>query len=187
MSPERTCAACREQENRDVLVRLVAHPETGRVVVDLAGRLPGRGVWLHARRGCLDRVVRQPGRLQVLRDGPVDASSLAVDFPAAILRAALDALSLAAASGALIGGFDLLSGALRRGEVACLVLASDASERTTSEIRSAADGIPAITLPLDRTALGARIGKGPRAALGVRPTRSTAGLLVLLRRLGELG
>ena len=72
----RTCIACRQQGEREHLVRLVAGP-TGEVLVDLKARLPGRGAWVHATRGCLEQASRR-GRLgRALRTevDPVDLLS----------------------------------------------------------------------------------------------------------------
>ena len=48
--PQRTCVGCREVIAKRVLIRLVRTP--GGVQVDLTGKLPGRGAYLHDRRSC---------------------------------------------------------------------------------------------------------------------------------------
>ena len=106
----------------------------------------------------------------------------------AVSSAAQDGLSMAAAAGALVSGRDRLTRALRDGKVEMVVVAHDASERTVDEYRGAArTGIDVVMLPLDTAALGARVGKGPRAALGVRPISASTHLLRQLRRLRDLG
>jgi len=56
---ERTCAGCRTRDARDELLRFVHVPDfTPSLVADLAGRLGGRGVWVHPRTACLRRAVR---------------------------------------------------------------------------------------------------------------------------------
>ena len=55
MEPVRTCLGCRQRAPRSSLVRLVARD--GRVVVDAAARLPGRGAWLHPATACLETAI----------------------------------------------------------------------------------------------------------------------------------
>ena len=48
--PQRTCVACRQVQDKQTLIRLVAHP-TG-VAVDPGATRAGRGAYLHARAAC---------------------------------------------------------------------------------------------------------------------------------------
>lgn len=185
---ERTCVACRDEADRDDLVRLVVDPE-GRLVVDYRARLPGRGAWVHPRRECVAEAVLHPGRLaKALHVDAVDASTLEVDLRSAVLRAAADGLSLAAAGGALLGGHDVLTRALESRQVAEIALASDAAERTERDLRRVAtEAVPFTVLSLDRDALGARVGRSPLAAVGVLAEGASVHLRRQLRRLRDLG
>lgn len=49
--PQRTCIACRAEQGKRSLVRIVRTPE-GRVAVDETGRANGRGAYLHPSRAC---------------------------------------------------------------------------------------------------------------------------------------
>lgn len=51
--PQRTCVGCREVQGKRSLIRLVRTPSG--VVVDLEGRVPGRGAYLHDRRSCWEK------------------------------------------------------------------------------------------------------------------------------------
>lgn len=53
----RTCVGCRRRAHRSDLVRLVVDRQAAvpTVVVDPRAVMPGRGVWLHQQRDCLDR------------------------------------------------------------------------------------------------------------------------------------
>jgi uncharacterized protein len=192
MAPQRTCVACRETTEADDLVRLVLHPVEERVLVDLPGKLPGRGAWVHARRACVERLDRAPERLvRPLRTRPpvrFADGSLDATLRARILQAARDGLSLASASGSLVSGQERLAQALRGGAVRWVATASDASPRTLDALRAAAPPeVCFVELDLDRVALGDRIGRGVRAAVGVRSTRGAAHLRLQLRRLADLG
>src|SRR5229473_1763845 len=54
----RLCIATRQVRPVGELIRFVAGPD-GAVVPDLKRRLPGRGVWVTARRGAVEEAVRR--------------------------------------------------------------------------------------------------------------------------------
>jgi uncharacterized protein len=71
----RTCVGCRQRGAASELARIVAQrDDRGAVLVlDLEGRLPGRGAHLHPSVECLDRALRTRGFVRALRlTGPVD-------------------------------------------------------------------------------------------------------------------
>ena len=49
--PQRTCIACRAEQGKRTLIRIVRTPE-GRVAVDETGRANGRGAYLHPTQAC---------------------------------------------------------------------------------------------------------------------------------------
>ena len=194
--PQRTCVACREHDAPDAMVRLVRHPVTGAIVPDLAGKLPGRGAWVHPRAACVADLVKRRGKLGRALQGPVDASTLPDVLREALVRAASDGISMAAASGSLLGGHDRLVQGLHSGAIRMVIVASDVSPRTLASLeRAATEAVEGtdepraifVTLPLTRDELGQRTGRGSRAALGVRSTRGSAFLRRQLRRLRDLG
>jgi predicted RNA-binding protein YlxR (DUF448 family) len=65
--PLRTCAGCRATVPRSTLLRIVRPPE-GSVEVDLAGRLPGRGAYVHPVADCIAAAVPR-GIARALRTG----------------------------------------------------------------------------------------------------------------------
>ena len=79
------CAGCRGREDKTTLLRIVARDGVG--VVDSAQTEPGRGVYLHTSRDCLDRAVKRRSIGRSLRaeiDGPRTAE---------VIRVQLDALT----------------------------------------------------------------------------------------------
>ncbi len=185
--PQRTCIACRTQDDRAELLRLVLDPD-GNVAIDLRAKLPGRGAWVHARADCLDRVQREPKTLGRALRAEVYTPELAVKVRSLLRAAVLDGLSLAAAGGGLVGGADLLEAALREGRVLEVVVASDAAERTVRHLRDAAPEVPTTVVDgLTRDVLGARIGRRSLAAVGVADVPAARHLLRTLRRLRDAG
>lgn len=49
--PQRTCIACRLEEGKRALIRIVRTPDN-RIVVDPTGKANGRGAYLHPYRAC---------------------------------------------------------------------------------------------------------------------------------------
>ncbi|HEY4226537.1 MAG TPA: YlxR family protein [Pseudolysinimonas sp.] len=74
MEPVRTCLGCRQRAPRSSLVRVVARD--GRVVVDAAARLPGRGAWVHPARACLETAVSRKAFGRALRASITDLTSV---------------------------------------------------------------------------------------------------------------
>ncbi len=54
--PQRTCVGCREVLPKRTLIRIVRGAEG--VGVDVTGKAPGRGAYLHDRRACWEAGVR---------------------------------------------------------------------------------------------------------------------------------
>ncbi|MCA9567102.1 MAG: DUF448 domain-containing protein, partial [Myxococcales bacterium] len=183
--PIRTCVVCRERVDPDDLVRLALSPE-GHAVVDFRGKLPGRGAWSHP--GCLAELEQKPGMLKRSLKIVPPAGPWVADYRAAVERALLDGISQAAAAGALVGGHERLKLAMVDDEVTWVLLASDIAEGTEKKLRAAAlERVRFQRVPIASADLGDRVGKGPRAAVGVRPSRATAHLVRQLRRLASLG
>lgn len=67
--PVRTCVACRQEAVKHLLLRLVAGASGG-VVLDRAGRLPGRGAYLHPQPGCVDLARRRRALERALKSAP---------------------------------------------------------------------------------------------------------------------
>jgi predicted RNA-binding protein YlxR (DUF448 family) len=185
--PVRTCVACRVDGPPDGLIRLVAHPDTGEIVVDVPGRLPGRGAWVHPARACVEKVERQGGRLGHALRATVSTDGLGAQIRARVHDAVLDGLSLAAASGSLIGGHDRLREALEKREIAIVAVAVGASPRTLASLREVAGEVPFVPIDLGADALGERLGRGSRAAVGILRTRGAAHALRWLPVLAALG
>ncbi len=194
----RTCIACRTSGSPDDLIRLVRSPQDS-VVVDLAGKLPGRGAWVHCSRQCVGRV---DGRTLSRSLGTTagDGVALHADIEAAIVRALRAGMSMAAAGGAVVGGHQRVLRAIRDGTVRYVVIAEDASERTIRDLKresraTSASGqegeepvvqpgtVSFVDLPIGKEELGRLCGKGERAAVAVFGSRASGHLLNQLRRL----
>ncbi|HEY7756362.1 MAG TPA: YlxR family protein [Actinomycetota bacterium] len=66
--PERTCVGCRVKAPKATLLRIARRPD-GSVVVDPAGRAPGRGAYVHRGSACVDAALARGALWRVLRTG----------------------------------------------------------------------------------------------------------------------
>lgn len=185
---ERSCIACREVTEPSELIRLVVHPVWQRVVPDLAEKLPGRGAHVHPTRACIEQLQNNPGQIQnALRtDSQVgDLLELTRDL---MTKRVVDGLSVLAASGGVIGGFEQICEAMVKRQVAALVFASNISDRTRTALMEKNNGhIFVFEIPLTSAELGFKVGKGSRAALAIPFGKRGRPFINQLRRRHKLG
>jgi predicted RNA-binding protein YlxR (DUF448 family) len=125
--PERRCVVTGETQPRHGLIRFVVGPD-GLVVPDLAGKLPGRGIWVTAERAVMDTAARsafsRAARAPVAV--PSDLSDL---IEAALAKRVVELVSLARKGGGAVCGFEKVKGWLADGKAKVLLQASDGSDR----------------------------------------------------------
>ena len=155
--PERRCIYTRQTSPRELLIRFVISPD-GMVVPDLQERLPGRGLWLTAsgdilKRACAENTFSRAARRNVMV--PADLP----DRLAALMNSrCLDLIGLARRSGAAIAGFEKVRVALRSGDVALLITASDGADDGREKLARRATGIETLSL-WTASQLGAPFGR----------------------------
>jgi predicted RNA-binding protein YlxR (DUF448 family) len=140
-------AAERERERRDLvtgevmpeerLVRFVAGPG-GVVVPDVARKLPGRGLWVEARRESVDLAARKGGFSRAAKAKLTAPADLADQVDRLLAARLLSGLGLARRAGDLILGFEKAAAAIEAGKVAWMVEASDGSADGRRKLRQSA-------------------------------------------------
>jgi len=155
--PLRRCVATGASLPPERLVRFVVGPD-GTIVPDVAGRLPGRGLWVtpdpDAIARALDRklfaraakrpVIAPPGA-----DGtPLDGAGLAALTGRLLIRRAIEQVMLARRAGTAIAGFDAVRIWLQRegalasaSRPALLVTAADAAPHGRDRLARLAAGV----------------------------------------------
>src|SRR5262249_55092720 len=134
---QRLCVVTREVKPIDEMIRFVVGPDR-MVVPDLKRKLPGRGVWVTARRDLVAAAVKQ----RVFAGGLRAEAKAAPDLPDTVddllERSVLDALAIARKAGQVVAGFAKVEKAAERGEAAALIQAADAGADGTRRILGAA-------------------------------------------------
>ena len=122
---ERMCIVTRKVCEEDALIRFVRSPD-GEAVPDLARKLPGRGLWVGARRGLVADAVAK----RQFSKGFGAETKAPADLPdrvAGLLRkAALSYLSLARKAGEAVNGFMKVEETVGRGRARILIHAREA-------------------------------------------------------------
>ncbi|MFO1088679.1 MAG: RNA-binding protein [Hyphomicrobiales bacterium] len=134
---ERTCIVTREVHEPDALIRFARAPD-GTVVPDVRGKLPGRGVWVGARRTLVETAAKKhlfSRGFKAEAKAPADLASQTGDL---LSEAALSLLALANKAGLAVTGFEKVAERARHGRVAVLVEACDGAADGRRKIAAAA-------------------------------------------------
>ncbi len=75
--PQRTCIACRQEQGKRELIRLVRTPEQ-QVAVDPTGKANGRGAYLHPVRSCWEKALKGATIKNALKVSPAPDEQLAL-------------------------------------------------------------------------------------------------------------
>jgi predicted RNA-binding protein YlxR (DUF448 family) len=138
--PERRCIVSGDSEPAGGLFRFVVGPE-GQIVPDLAGRLPGRGIWVGAERALLEQAVKRKLFARAARvpvTVPEDLPGLMHDL---LTRRVIDLLSLARKGGQAVAGYEKVRDWLLREDAVVLIQAFDGSERGKTKLRAPENGV----------------------------------------------
>jgi len=163
-------------------VRFVAGPE-GEVVPDIAERLPGRGVWLTARRDVVREAIRKGAFARGLKTRVKAADDLADTVEGLLARRALELVGLARRAGEAVTGFEKTRAMLEAGRAGLLLHARDGSMDGFAKM-GRTGGLPVVRLfdaadlgrPFGRDrAVNAALAKGRLAAAVERECMRLAG------------
>jgi predicted RNA-binding protein YlxR (DUF448 family) len=131
---ERRCIVTGEVGDTSGLIRFVIAPD-GVVVPDLAGKLPGRGIWVTARRGALEKAVKKNLFARAARQSVTVPPTLVDDVEARLVERLAGHISLARKAGQAVAGREKVLDWLEKGQATILLQASDGSPREKSRLR----------------------------------------------------
>src|ERR1700722_15050270 len=107
------------------MIHFCLSPE-GAVVPDLRRRLPGRGVWVSARKSIVDQAARRQVFSKRFKTKALAAPDLASLVERLLEEEALQFLSIVNKAGQVVAGAFKVEAAIREGPIAGLIHASDA-------------------------------------------------------------
>jgi len=116
------------------LIRFVVSPD-GALAPDVAHKLPGRGIWVTARRTALEKAVAKGLFARAARRKvslPPDLTELTASL---LTKHVISLLSLARKSGGAVAGYEKVKESVIAGRAAVLVQASDGSDQQKARIR----------------------------------------------------
>ncbi len=126
--PERRCIVTGETRPKAELVRFVVGPE-GQIVPDVLEKLPGRGIWVRAERGAIEKAAARGLFARAAKRAVTVPEDLADQVERQIARHLVELVSIARKSGAAVAGFEKVKNWLAAGRAKVLLQASDGSER----------------------------------------------------------
>jgi len=160
----RKCLVSGETKPKDQLIRFVVGPE-GQIVPDVAGKLPGRGIWVSALAESLAEAVRKNLFSKAAKRKVSVAEDLPQQVEKLLMRRCLDLLGLARGAGLVVSGEPQVLEALKKQRLSYVVLAADAGGDILKKMAQA----PRVACVLTRDDLGRALGRGISVALGLHP------------------
>jgi predicted RNA-binding protein YlxR (DUF448 family) len=173
--PLRRCIVTRERMSPEVMIRFVVGP--GRALIpDLTSRLPGRGMWLSARRDVLETALARKAFARAARAEVLVPDDLPANIEAALTRRVIDVLGLTRRAGQAVSGFAKAREWLVADRAALIVQASDGSAEERARLLNGR----AVTViaPLPAQTLGRIFGRDHAVHVAV-----TAGRLATMLRI----
>jgi predicted RNA-binding protein YlxR (DUF448 family) len=131
--PERRCLVTGEVAPAKGLIRFVVSPQD-EVVPDVAGKLPGRGMWVAADRAALERALEKRLFSRAARRQVAVPENLVAMVETGLARRVVDGVSLARKAGLAVAGFEKVKEWLAKENVRVLIQASDGSPRGKSKL-----------------------------------------------------
>lgn len=182
--PLRRCVVTRERDYRARMVRFVVSPE--RILVpDLVAKLPGRGIWLSARRDVLE-TARTRGAFVRAARGPVTVPADLVDMvQSGLARRITELLGLTRRAGQAVCGFQKAREWLLAGRAGLIVQATDGSRDERTRFLSGARDAP-VAAPLSGAALGAVFGRDHVVHVAIAHGRLAEALSIETHRLSGI-
>lgn len=123
-SKVRLCLASGEACAEGDLIRFVIGPDD-QVVPDIAGKLPGRGLWVRANRADLERAIAQRRFARAARRKVVAPSALVAQVERLLADRCLARLGLSFRSGQLAHGFERVLAEVSAGRASVVITAED--------------------------------------------------------------
>ncbi|OWY13108.1 hypothetical protein B6V72_09895 [Thioclava sp. F34-6] len=126
--PERRCIVTGDVQPKAGLVRFVVGPD-GMVYPDVAGKLPGRGIWVTSDRGIIETAMKKGLFPRAAKQAVKTPENLVELVEQALASRVVELISLERKAGKAIVGFEKVKSWLAEGRAKVLLQASDGSDR----------------------------------------------------------
>ncbi|MCK0150198.1 RNA-binding protein [Marivita sp. S6314] len=131
--PDRKCIATGEVRPKAELIRFVVGPDDT-LVPDLAGKLPGRGIWVTATPDALETAIKKNHFLRAAKANVKVPDTLITDIEQQLARRVTDLISLSRKSGLAVSGYEKVKDVLAKETADVLLQAEDGSSRGKSKL-----------------------------------------------------
>jgi len=174
--PNRRCVASGESLPVAQLIRYVVGP--GNVLVpDIDARLPGRGLWLSAKRAMIETAASKRMFARAARKDVSVPAGLADTVAELLKRRCLNHLGLARRAGQVAAGAEKVRAQIATGRTAALFEAADGSPQERRKFTALAPHVPTVDV-FTGAELGAALGREAAAVhVALLPGRLTDTLL----------
>lgn len=180
----RRCVVSGEILPRAALIRFVVSPADV-LVPDIRAELPGRGLWLTARRDIIGLAVVGKQVARAARCNVIVPDDLVERVEGLLVRHSLEVIGLARRAGEAVAGFEKVRGWLRTRPAGVLLAASDGAADGCGRLRGLAPGLPIVDV-LSGSELGAAWARERVVHGVVAPGGLAVKLLSAARRLEGL-
>ncbi len=180
--PLRRCIVTGTVQPPDGMVRFVVGPGD-EIVPDIAGDLPGRGLWLSAARDVVNTAVAKKLFAKAARQRVTAPADLADQVERLLTRRCLETLGLARRAGAAVAGYEKVRARLQAGKAGLLLEARDGAAGGRGKITALAPGLPVVAL-FDSAELGGALGRETAVHVVLEPGRLADRLSKDAERLG---
>jgi len=168
-TPLRRCIVARESEPKDGLIRFAVAPD-GTLTPDLAEVLPGRGIWIAARREAIETACAKKLFGRAARRAVKTPEDLADRLEAMLTERCIAALGLLNRAGELATGMMRVREWLRADKVSILLTAADNDGRDGAELRRRARGMQQLDVLMGEE-LGRAVGRDHVVHMAAAPGR----------------
>jgi hypothetical protein len=191
----RRCLVTGVVRPKSELLRFVLDP-VGQIVPDVAGKLPGRGLWLTAQRDIVSEAASKRVFARAAKAPAVVSDGLADRVETLLAQRCVELLGLARRSGLAVAGFVRVKTALANGKVAVLVEATDAAADGQEKLAALAPALPRVACLSAREmgvafgrehAVHVALGKGRLAELFIVEARRLQGFRAAVKMDGRKG
>lgn len=183
--PLRRCVVARERLPKEQMIRFVIGPDRT-VVPDIAAKLPGRGIWLSARRDVIETARTRGVFAKAARAQVTVPPDLCAGLCLVLTRRIGDTLGLARRAGQAVYGFVKAREWIVAGRAGLVIQARDGSSEERARFLGGRGADLPVVAPLDGAQLGAIFGREHVVHVVVAPGRLASMLRVEAERLAGL-